>query len=177
MWDVQRPGTCVRDINALNTYDRDDTQRRWLVKKLVVVSWVVFVYGSLAYAETFTDLQYFNCTDGDTCTFTIPNIPRVFGQQVRIRVANIDTPELDATCDTPQQTAYVQGIAKDAQDELHTILDCARFIAVKHATRDKYKRIEATVLADGKDVGTLLIDKGLAKPWPQGRGPRPTWCE
>ena len=42
--------------------------------------------------------------------------------------------------------------------------------------RDSYGRRIAVVFADGLNVGDVLIDAGLAKPY-DGQGPRPNWCQ
>lgn len=88
---------------------------------------------------------------------------------VRYRFANIDAPEIEgAKC-------YREGARGQlAKWALVRIVREAKVIAVRPTFRiDRYGRRVAFVLADGEDVGAMLIARGLAVPW---AGWRRRWC-
>ncbi|MDB5559794.1 MAG: hypothetical protein JWQ36_2728 [Enterovirga sp.] len=75
----------------------------------------------------------------------------------RLRLAGLDAPELAQRCERDGQL-YPCGMA--ARDALR---DLAREgLTCRTASRDKYGRDLATCAADGRDVGTVLVSRGLA---------------
>jgi endonuclease YncB( thermonuclease family) len=95
--------------------------------------------------------------DGDTFTLD--------GE--RIRIENIDAPEMQGKCDAERR------LAKVTKRELERIL-AAGSVEMHRATRkDQYGRTIARVSVGGKDVGQTLIALDLARPW---RGKREPWC-
>ncbi|MBF0620955.1 MAG: thermonuclease family protein [Magnetococcales bacterium] len=103
-----------------------------------------------------SNVTYLSNYDGDTIRFNIPNQHPVFGQSISIRLRGIDTPELRGN--TPQGREK----AIKARDTVTKILQNAQTIHLTEVSPGKYFRIIARVLADGVDVGKLLLDKGLA---------------
>jgi len=103
--------------------------------------------------------------DGDT----------VIIQSVRIRIANIDAPELHGKCDAELRLARV------ARRRMKELLSMEVIInpgdPIDHRTKDWYGRTLATltvVTPEGnKDVGEIMIGEGLARPW---TGHRQPWC-
>ncbi|MBP7705149.1 MAG: thermonuclease family protein [Caulobacter sp.] len=97
-------------------------------------------------------------TDGDT--FRIAD--------ERIRIANIDTPEMPgrARCDAEAQLALV------AKARLGQLLSGGE-IRVARDGVDRYGRTLATVSVDGADVGEQLVREGAARRW---EGHRARWC-
>lgn len=89
---------------------------------------------------------------------------------VRVRIINIDTPEMNGKCDLEIEMAY------RAKDKLSEILPSGTVIDLKNIQDDKYLgRIDANViLPDGRDVGRILIDAGLARSYDGGK--RIGWC-
>lgn len=106
----------------------------------------------------------FRVADGDTVTI----------EGERIRIANIDTPEIHhAKCDAERRLALV------AKRRLQSLLgsghiDIARGDPVDGRQRDRYGRTLATITVDGRDVGDILVDEGLARQWTGHRAP---WCD
>ena len=47
-----------------------------------------------AQAEDFPDVQYVRAYDADTITVNLKDLPPVFGEELGIRVAGIDAPEI-----------------------------------------------------------------------------------
>lgn len=92
----------------------------------------------------------------------------------RIRIANIDAPELrHAKCDAEKRLATV------AKRRLEALLSGGT--ATVHPgdpttgrKTDRYGRMLATISIGGRDVGEVLVAEGLARPWAGKRAP---WCE
>lgn len=105
----------------------------------------------------------FAAVDGDTVTH----------EGERIRIANIDAPEIHhAQCDAEKRLGLV---AKRRIAEL-----LASGEAIVHRgdpetgrKKDRYGRILATIEVGGRDVGKIMIAEGLARPW---AGRRQPWC-
>jgi micrococcal nuclease len=102
--------------------------------------------------------------DGDTV---------VIGAE-RIRIANIDAPELHrAGCDAERRLALV---AKARMAELLASGALAVHVGDPKdgRIRDRYGRTLATITVDGRDVGDILVAEELARPWDGRRHP---WCD
>lgn len=102
-------------------------------------------------------------TDGDTVT--------IRGE--RIRIANIDTPEIHrAQCDAERRLGQV------AKRRLAELLGQGE-IVIKRGDpldgrqKDRHGRTLALISVNGRDVGRALIDEGLARQW---AGRREPWC-
>ncbi len=105
--------------------------------------------------------------DGDTFTVTIKDWPPVAGEKVSVRLYGIDTPEVS------DKVIEVRDFAKAARDHLKKMLTTAKKVELRNLRRDKYFRLNADVVADGKDVREALInakfgrayDGGTKRPW------------
>jgi endonuclease YncB( thermonuclease family) len=88
---------------------------------------------------------------------------------VRVRIDGIDAPEPNARCEEERRLA---GLARD-----YLVRRLARTpILLTHVAYDKYGgRVRATVSDAKGDVGSALIDAGLARPYHGER--RMPWCE
>ena len=97
--------------------------------------------------------------DGDTITW----------KTVRMRLMGFDTPELSGRCNLERH------LAQDAKDRLHSLLAAATDIElVRRAEQDRYGRLLAWLIIDGRDVGRVLISESLARPYESGQ--RKVWC-
>lgn len=71
------------------------------MKYIIFILTLLFV--PLSVAKTYDELIVSNIVsiyDGDTFRVDLDgDIPRIFGENISIRVANIDTPELRAKCE------------------------------------------------------------------------------
>ncbi len=91
----------------------------------------------------------------------------------RIRIANIDTPEItQAECDSELKRGL------EAKAFLKELIDGRPLIINRgdpHTGRmtDQYGRTLALVSTGGRDVGTILVQRRLARPW---TGRRMPWC-
>lgn len=93
--------------------------------------------------------------DGDTFIINIVNYPKIIGQNIRIRIYGINTPEIRGT------DIRTKLLAKEARDYLKEIL-VGKKIVLKNVRRGKYFRIVANVYADKINVGELMLEKGYA---------------
>ncbi len=90
---------------------------------------------------------------------------------VRVRIRNIDTPEIHGEC------ASEIAKAEKARNRLSELIPLNTRVTLNDIKDDKYLgRIDATVSgADGRDVGRVLISEGLARSYSGGR--RQGWCK
>jgi len=100
--------------------------------------------------------------DGDTFTISVDGWPPIVGQKISVRVLGVDTPEMR------DKRREIKLLAIAAKDFTSTKLKRAGKIELLNMTRDKYFRILADVEVDGNNLGELLIEKGLAKPYDGG---------
>lgn len=84
----------------------------------------------------------------------------------RIRIADIDTPELDGRCQDERRRAI------RARDRLVQLLS-SDDIEIRRTGKDRYRRTLAIVTLDGRSVGDILVSEGLARTW---AGRREPWC-
>ena len=84
---------------------------------------------------------------------------------VRVRLADVDTPELNGKC------ADEIAMAVQARDRLSQLLRVGDIVDLRDVRDDKYLgRIDARVFtADGRDVSKILIDEKLGRPYDGGR--------
>lgn len=79
----------------------------------------------------------------------------------------VDTPEISKPeCQAEVNAGYA------ARDRLRQIM--AGGYSISQSGQDRYGRALVSIrLNDGRDAGTVLIDEGLAQPWPNNGNP---WC-
>lgn len=89
---------------------------------------------------------------------------------MRVRIADIDTPEMRGRC------AYETELAARATDRLGTLLGEGPFELhpiPDGRDEDQYGRKLRIVTRDGRSVGDMLVAEGLARTW---TGRREPWC-
>lgn len=89
----------------------------------------------------------------------------------RIRLINVDTPEINGDCD------YEIDLANKAKERLSELLPVGSVVELKEIKDDKYLgRIDARVFTDDdKDVGKILIEEKLGRKYSGGK--RLPWCK
>lgn len=97
--------------------------------------------------------------DGDTIRIESRSIERV-------RIFNIDAPELDGKC------GYENDLAFNSKSRLAEILQGQR-VQIQRQGEDRYGRTLAALSVNGRDVGDQLVREGLARTW---SGRREPWC-
>lgn len=89
------------------------------------------------------------------------------GQQPEaVRIFNIDAPEMEGRC------IHETDLARQAKIRLAEILQGRRVEILRQGT-DRYGRTLAAIRVEGRDVGDILVDEGLARTW---AGRREPWC-
>ncbi len=90
---------------------------------------------------------------------------------VRVRLINVDTPELNGACQDEIK------LARRARGRLEKLLPRGTIVELNNIKDDKYLgRIDANVvMSDGRDVGNVLVREKLARKYSGGR--RRSWCE
>lgn len=89
----------------------------------------------------------------------------------RIRLANIDAPELHAGCRGERETAW------EARQAVAYWLRYGRDIDIHRRGTDRYGRTLAVVYVDGRDIGESLVKAGLARRWlPVAPKVERDWC-
>ena len=107
--------------------------------------------------------------DGDTFSAGVKLADDVT-VSVRVRIRNVDTPEMHGECVDEIVAANV------ARNRLVELLPVDSVVELENVKDDKYLgRIDANVLdARGRDVGKILIREGLGRAYRGGK--RTGWC-
>lgn len=101
----------------------------------------------------------FRAIDGDTLAY---------GRE-RIRLENVDAPETHP-CRCPSECELGHKATAFTQEAV----DGSTVTIERRERKDQYGRTIARVYVDGRDLGQMLIEAGLARRW---RGRREPWCE
>jgi endonuclease YncB( thermonuclease family) len=91
--------------------------------------------------------------------------------RVSVRVDGVDTPEIRGHCEAETRRAI------QARDRVRALVAGAgQQVRLGNVRRGKYAgRVVAQVtMADGRDLGRVLLSEGLARPY--GGGRRTPWC-
>lgn len=118
----------------------------------------------------FRCVKYLRNYDGDTVTMEIPNVPALFGENIGVRIRGIDTPEIKGKAPCEKEAA------RNARRMVEAELKNAKRIDLVDVGRDKYFRILADVIVDGKNLGELLIKNNLAYRYGGGTKQIVDWC-
>jgi len=121
--------------------------------------------------NTFRCVNYIRNYDGDTIIVNIPYVHQIIGENIPVRIRGIDTPEI-RTSDRCERD-----IALKARQLVKTILQNAHRIDLENVKRDKYFRIDADVIAEGKSLQNILLKEKLAYPYNQGKKQKIDWCQ
>jgi endonuclease YncB( thermonuclease family) len=109
--------------------------------------------------------------DGDTFFVDIPSWPRIIGEEIGIRIANVDTPEIRGS-----KCSAEHSLAIEAREYVKRELFSAKHIELTKLKRGKYFRIVATVLIDGQNLANKLVEHGYAVKYYGGKKTK-DWCE
>ena len=118
----------------------------------------------------FYNVKVISNYDGDTLTVNIPDVPPLFGSNVKVRVLGIDTPELKSNCEKEHI------LAVSAKELVYTITRDYPYVTLLNTQRDKYFRILANVQTSKGDLATILLENGLAVRYDGGTKEK-NWCE
>lgn len=136
------------------------------MKKIIIAGLFSFVSVS-AFAVPAT-IGYI--IDGDTFSAQVL-LKEDIKISVRVRIRNIDTPEIHGDCDSEI------ALANKAKDRLSELLPINSVVDLSEIKDDKYLgRIDANVKTkNNQDVGNILVSEKLARVYNGGK--RKTWCE
>ena len=123
---------------------------------------------------SFKCVNFVKNYDGDSITVDIPHIHSFFGNNAKVRVTGIDTPEL-RTKDTCEKEK-----ARTAKRLVTNLLKRGRRIDLVQIDPkkkfDKYGRILADVSVDGQLLSHYLLKNGLAYTYQGEKKPKMDWC-
>jgi endonuclease YncB( thermonuclease family) len=130
----------------------------------------ILLLPSISFAKGYGDVtvdKVISVYDGDTIRVNIKYYPPIIGENMGIRIAGIDTPEMR------DKRPKIKKLAKQAKQFALIRLQNGNKIILKNMKRGKYFRIVAEVWVDGKNLGDELIKAGLAKRY--GGGKKAKW--
>ena len=135
-----------------------------IITLLAVCSTAAQDYGT---AQVYTLIAVI---DSDTFRADITGWPPIVGENVRVRVRGVDSPEIrNSKCEQEKM------LARKARSFTARLLWTARTIELRAIERDKYFRLLADVVFDGQDLATALAESGHGRPY-MGKQKRPDWC-
>lgn len=121
--------------------------------------------------STFRCVEYVRNYDADTITFNVPGVHPIIGNKINVRVSGIDTPEVRT------KNSCEKDKARNAKKLVANLLKNAKRIDLVNVKRDKYFRINADVVIDGKALSHYLLKNGLAYAYDGGTKPKVDWCK
>lgn len=136
------------------------------MKYLLVFNVFVFLVNTAMAVPATVDYV----VDGDTFAASV-DVGNGATTSVRVRVINVDTPEIKGACSDEIKRA------NQAKDFAKRVLLRGTKVELKNIKDDKYTgRIDANViLPDGRDFGSVLIDNKLGRRYSGGK--RAGWCK
>ena len=145
-----------------------------MVNRIVTLLFLVLsfsAWGDCSHTATrFNCVKYVKNYDGDTVTVNIPGLHPIVGKKISVRVNGIDTPE-KRTKDKCEKK-----LSRTAQKLTQSLLKNAKRIDLINVQRGKYFRIVADVIADGKNIGDILIKNKLAYEYHGKTKTKMDWC-
>lgn len=138
---------------------------------LLILSLNAFSKDDCTHTDTsFKCVKYLSNYDGDTVKFDIGGVHPLLGKKIAIRVNGVDTAEM-RTKDKCEKSK-----ARTAKKLVANLLKNAKRIDLNNVSRGKYFRIVADIVADGINIGDVLIKNKLAYKYGGGTKNKPNWC-
>ncbi|NMA32754.1 MAG: thermonuclease family protein [Alphaproteobacteria bacterium] len=140
------------------------------MKKLLILAILLFspfiTYGKTSSISAKVDYIF----DGDTFA-AIVKLENSMRISVRVRILEIDTPEIHGECESEII------MANKARKRLKQLLPIGSSVELSNIKDDKYLgRINAKVkLPDGRDVSKIMLQEKLARKYTGGK--RQSWCK
>lgn len=121
--------------------------------------------------ESKVSAKVIRVVDGDTIIVRSDQPPDwLWGKKRRIRLIDIDTPELKGACDNEIR------LALDAKAYVMKKIKDANYMVQVEPVDIGMRRLLARVYVDGVDLGKHLKDKGIAEVFIKRRRDNP-WCK
>ena len=117
-----------------------------------------------------TPVRVTHIIDGDTFVGDIILADKTEVVSVKVRLRNVDTPELHGDCEEEIKRA------RYAKQRLEELIPKGSIIEIKNIKNDKYSgRIDANVYdSANRDVGSVLIKEKVGRSYSGGK--RKSWC-
>lgn len=132
----------------------------------MILSTVFFASSAWAYGWKVVKV-----IDGDTVKFEVGFLPKELGNNIAVRVLEIDTPEKAPRAKCAKEAE----LGKKATEFSTKAVAAAKNIDVQLKSWDKYGgRVLGHITLDGKDLGKMLIEAGLARPYHGEK--KSDWC-
>lgn len=122
-------------------------------------------------SERLSCVEYVRNHDGDTITFNIRQVHPLLGREIGVRILGVQTGEMSASGRCERQ------MAERARAEVEKLMLKADRIDLVEARRDKYFRVVADVIYDGRSLREYLLKRNLAVPYDGGTKPDVDWCD
>lgn len=141
---------------------------------------VLFFISFSLWASCEHETKRFNCVkflynyDGDTITFDLPHIHPFFGKKTKIRVLGIDAPEKKSHHPRPCELEWARAAQRLVEAELK---NAKRIDLIVPQGLDKYGRILADVVYDGKSLSEVLLRNYLAVTYLGKTKQNINWCK
>lgn len=136
------------------------------MRRIIIAFFGIFIAGVASAVPAMVDY----IIDGDTFAARV-SLDDDIKITVRVRIANVDTPELHGMCD------YEIRMANIARDRLAQLIPIGSTVELTDIRDDKYLgRIDANVFdVAGNNVGKILIKEKLGRAY--NGGWRTGWCK
>lgn len=143
----------------------------------IIFTIITIIFASIVYSQEIDSSGFkdkvmvskvVRVSDGDTIVVNIDTWHPIIGVEMPIRIAYIDTPEMDGKCLAEKE------LAKVAKNFTKEFLNNEAIVFLSDIKRDKYFRLLANVEVNGKSLGVELFKAGLAKRYDGGT--KPDWC-
>lgn len=129
-------------------------------------------------SDRFNCVEFVRAIDGDTIVVDIPAVHSYFGSKAQVRLYGVDTPESKS-----KDTCEVK-LARIAKKLVESNLKHAKRVDLKlvadkkgRMRREKYGRILADIIFDGKELSASLLAQGLAVRYEGKTKQRTNWCQ
>lgn len=134
------------------------------MKDLWIGALVLLCFTGVARAESWEEVRWDGCFDGDTCRFTLTDVPPLLGERLPVDIRGVDAPEL--------RGAELEA-GRSARDFLRGLLTRSRRIDLLNV-RQEGGRLTADLCTDGRDAASMLVEEGHGiATGPEGPGSGP----
>jgi len=124
-------------------------------------------------SDRFNCVKFVKNYDGDTLTVNVPGVHPFFGQGLKVRVLGIDTPEVKGKGPCEKDWGRVARGLVEAELKHAKRVDL--MVDYKHKY-DKYGRVLAEVVYDGKNLREVLLKNRLAVEYFGKKKRTIDWC-
>lgn len=104
----------------------------------------------------------------DSLIVQIDNVPKVFGDNLRVKIKNLYLPNIEGSCDKEKR------LADTSRNLINKLLSNESKITLRNVIRSARFQLEADIiLQDGSNLQSILIESGLAVSTKE----QANWCE